>query len=103
VGVVLASHCPAPGRRVQGVFGVAIAIGSRRDRFAAFGGADTSVPAGRSAAILSSLLPSDPQHALAVYPGADHNLFITEPDPAVPLADQLAPGFMQMLAAWLKV
>lgn len=70
--------------------------------FAAFGGADTSVPAGRSAAILSSLLPSDPQHALAVYPGADHNLFVTEPDPAVPLADQLAPGFMQMLAAWLK-
>jgi pimeloyl-ACP methyl ester carboxylesterase len=70
--------------------------------FAAFGGADTSVPVGRSAAILSSLLPPDPLHALAVFPGADHNLFIAEPDPNVDLADQLAPGFMHMLDAWLK-
>lgn len=70
--------------------------------FAAFGGADTSVPAARSAAILGQLLPANPHHALAVFPDADHNLFITEPDPDAPLGGQLAPGFMPMLSAWLN-
>jgi uncharacterized protein len=70
--------------------------------FAAFGGADTSVPAARSVAILSQLLPANPQHALAIFPGADHNLFITERDENTPLPSQLARGFMPMLDAWLN-
>lgn len=70
--------------------------------FAAFGGADTSVPVARSAAILSQLLPANPQHALAIFPGGDHNLFITERDENTPLDDQLAPGFMPMLHSWLN-
>jgi uncharacterized protein len=71
--------------------------------FAAFGGADPTVPVSRSVAILSRQLPSSPWHALAVFPGADHNLFTEEPDERVPLAKQLAPGFLPMLAAWLAV
>lgn len=70
--------------------------------FAAFGGADTSVPAARSAALLSQLLPANPQHALAIFPGGDHNLFIRERDKNTPLGDQLAPGFMPMLDSWLN-
>jgi uncharacterized protein len=70
--------------------------------FAAFGGADTSVPVARSAANLSQLLPASPQHALAVFPGGDHNLFVTERDDSIPLGGQLAPGFMPMLDAWLN-
>lgn len=70
--------------------------------FAAFGAADTSVPVARSAAILSQLLPANPRNALAIFPGGDHNLFITEPDENTPLASQLAPGFMPMLDAWLN-
>jgi uncharacterized protein len=52
--------------------------------------------------ILSQLLPANPQHALVIFPEADHNLFITEPDPGTPLNSQLAPGFMPMLSAWLN-
>jgi|HubBroStandDraft_1064217.scaffolds.fasta_scaffold174650_1 pimeloyl-ACP methyl ester carboxylesterase len=70
--------------------------------FAAFGGADTSVPVARSAAILSQLLPANPRHALAIFPGGDHNLFVTERDENTPLGSQLAPGFMPMLDAWLN-
>jgi pimeloyl-ACP methyl ester carboxylesterase len=70
--------------------------------FAAFGGADTSVPVARSAAILSQLLPANPQHALAIFPDGDHNLFITERNENTPLGSQLAPGFLPMLDAWLN-
>lgn len=70
--------------------------------FAAFGGADTSVPAARSVALLSQLLPANPQHALAIFPGGDHNLFLRERDKNTPLGDQLAPGFMPMLDSWLN-
>jgi pimeloyl-ACP methyl ester carboxylesterase len=70
--------------------------------FAAFGGADTSVPVARSAAILSQLLPANPQHALAIFPGGDHNLFVAERDENIPLGRQLAPGFMPMLETWLN-
>jgi pimeloyl-ACP methyl ester carboxylesterase len=70
--------------------------------FAAFGGADPDVPASRSVATFASLLPPNPRHAFAVFPGADHGLFITKSDPAVPLADKIAPGFLTMLAAWVS-
>jgi hypothetical protein len=71
--------------------------------FAAFGGADTSVPVARSVAILSQLLPGNPQHALAVFPDGDHNLFVAERDENISLGEQLAPGFLPMLDSWLNV
>jgi pimeloyl-ACP methyl ester carboxylesterase len=71
--------------------------------FAAFGGADTSVPVGRSVAVLSELLPGDPRHALAVFPGADHGLMPAAWDKTVPYAAQLAPGFLAMLTGWLAI
>ena len=69
--------------------------------FAAFGGADPTVPVTRSIAILSELLPADSRHAIAVFPRADHNLFIAERDAMVSLADQITPGFLPMLTDWL--
>lgn len=69
--------------------------------FAAFGGADFTVPVQRSVEAYARHLPQDPRHALVVYPRADHNLFVEERDSSVPLAKQLAPGFFPMLADWL--
>lgn len=69
--------------------------------FAAFGGADDMVPVPSSVEVFAQRLPHDPRHALVVYPRADHNLFIEEPDPRVPLAKQLPAGFFPMLADWL--
>jgi hypothetical protein len=34
-------------------------------------------------------------------PGADHGLFLADPDPEIPRRDQLAPGFLPMLEAFL--
>ena len=70
--------------------------------FAAFGGADTLVPVPRSVAVLSKLLPSNPRHALAVFPAADHNLFTAEPDHTILLSEPLAPGFLPMLTSWFS-
>jgi len=36
-----------------------------------------------------------------VFPGARHNLYISEPDPSIALSEQLAPGFLPMLTDWL--
>ena len=69
--------------------------------FAAFGASDTSVPVRASVAVLNDRLPADPRHALGVYPGADHNLYVADPAPGTPRADQLAPGFTAMLTGWL--
>jgi uncharacterized protein len=87
--------------RILGFDPVTVLPQVRGPVFAAFGGADTSVPVQRSLAILADALPPNSRHALAVFPLADHNLFITEPDPDVPLAEQFAPGFLAMLTAWL--
>jgi hypothetical protein len=43
----------------------------------------------------------DPEAMAAVFPGADHGLYITDDD-TLPLADRLAPGFLPMLQAWLR-
>ena len=45
-------------------------------------------------------LPGDP-HGIAVFPGADHGLFTADPDPAIPRTDQLAPGFLPMVAGFV--
>jgi hypothetical protein len=69
--------------------------------FAAFGGADESVPIAASVARFLAFLPESPQHAVAVFPGADHGLFVADEDDPESLADQLAPGYLPMLQAWL--
>lgn len=69
--------------------------------FAAFGGADELVPIPRSVEIVSSLLPASPEHAIVVYPNADHGLNVKS-DADLTRAERLAPGFVTMLAAWLS-
>ena len=69
--------------------------------FAAFGGADDSVPVARSVAVLSDLLPGDPRHALAVFPDVGHGLLPAGYDRAIPYSAKLAPGFLAMLTEWL--
>ena len=69
--------------------------------FAAFGGADDMVPVLTSVEIYAQRLPQDPRHALAVYPRADHNLFVEGRDAQLRSARQIAPGFFPMLADWL--
>ncbi len=70
---------------------------------ALFGGADTLVPVPQSVSAFATHLPALPgdPHGLAVFAGADHGLFIADPDPAVRRTDQLAPGFLPMLAGFL--
>jgi pimeloyl-ACP methyl ester carboxylesterase len=68
------------------------------------GAADTIVPVATSIAAYAAHLPPLPgdPHGIASFPGADHGLFTADPDPAVPRTDQLAPGFLPMLAAFLE-
>ncbi len=69
---------------------------------ALFGGNDTVVPAQTSLRAFAEHLPPDPSsHGFAVFPGADHGLFIADPEPGVERRDQLAPGYLPMLAAFL--
>lgn len=87
--------------RIGGFDPAAVLPGVRCPVFAAFGGADTSVPVPRSVAVLSELLPGDPRHAIAVFPGADHGLMPVTSDETTPYAARLAPGFLAMLTHWL--
>jgi hypothetical protein len=68
-----------------------------------FGGADEGVPVARSVELLSGALPGlDAGHSgIVVFPGANHGLFMAAPDPDVPRRDQLAPGFLPMLEAFV--
>ena len=71
---------------------------------ALFGAADTLVPIAPSVeAYVANLpgLPGDP-HGIAVFAGADHGLFVADPDPDVPRTEQLAPGFLPMVAGFLS-
>lgn len=69
--------------------------------FAAYGGADASVPVRPSVAVLNELLPGDSRHAIAVFPDADHGLMPAGCDRTLPYAERIAPGFLPMLTAWL--
>ncbi len=89
--------------RIGGFDPAAVLPGVRCPVFAAFGGADTSVPVPRSVAVLSELLPGDPRHAIAVFPGADHGLMPVASDETTPYAARLAPGFLSMLTHWLAM
>ncbi len=71
--------------------------------FGAFGGADSLVPAGESIEVYARNLNWEygSKHALAVFPGANHGLFIAPPDPAIPRTSQLAPGYLAMVAGFV--
>jgi uncharacterized protein len=70
---------------------------------ALFGGADELVPVERSVAVLAERLPAlrRGSHGIAVFPGADHMLYVDEPRPGVERHTQLAPGFLPMLGDFL--
>ena len=70
---------------------------------ALFGGDDTLVPVYASTVSYARHLPSRlrGQHGIAVFPGADHGLFTGDPEPGIARTEQLAPGFLLMVAAFL--
>jgi pimeloyl-ACP methyl ester carboxylesterase len=70
---------------------------------ALFGSADESVPVERSVAVLAERLPSLHRgaHGIAVFPGADHMLYVQPKREGVPRVEQLAPAFAPMLADFL--
>jgi pimeloyl-ACP methyl ester carboxylesterase len=70
---------------------------------ALLGGGDTLVPALSSAASYATHLRGGlgGDHGIAVFPGADHGLFIADPDPGIARTDQLAAGFLPMLTGFL--
>ncbi|QSB04666.1 alpha/beta hydrolase family protein [Natronoglycomyces albus] len=70
---------------------------------ALFGGADSLVPVQESLAIFAEHLPPAPaDHGFVVFPGANHGLFIADPDPAIPRRDQLAPGYLAIIESFLR-
>ncbi|MFS8097076.1 alpha/beta hydrolase [Lentzea alba] len=60
---------------------------------ALFGGADDSVPVATSVATFAAAMPEDARNGIAVFPGADHSLFVD---------GVIAPGFLPMLTAFLS-
>ncbi|HMO12467.1 MAG TPA: alpha/beta hydrolase [Actinotalea sp.] len=68
---------------------------------ALFGAADSVIPVPVSVAAFATHLPPHPGHGVAVFPGADHGLFVADPDPQVPRRDQLAPAYLPTLMAFL--
>jgi pimeloyl-ACP methyl ester carboxylesterase len=67
---------------------------------ALFGAADPLVPV--PAAVGGWVAGAPRLEGLAVFPGADHGLFIADPAPGVDRTSQLAPGFLPMLGAFLR-
>lgn len=68
---------------------------------ALFGAADTLVPAWSSVRAFAEHLPADARHGITVFPGANHGLFVADPDPEVPRRDQLAPAYLATVAGFL--
>jgi uncharacterized protein len=69
---------------------------------AVWGGNDTVVPAQTSLRAFAEHLPTNPAgHGFAVFPGADHGLFIADADPDVVRRDQLAPAYLPTLTAYV--
>ena len=68
---------------------------------ALFGAADPLVPVPESVAAFATHLTGD-RHGIAVFPGADHGLFVGGFDPERPRAEQLAAGFLPMVTEFLR-
>lgn len=67
-----------------------------------FGTADALVPVDESVAALAPLLNRHTSSGLLVFPGADHGIFIADPDPEVERSSQLAPGFLSAMEGFLS-
>jgi uncharacterized protein len=67
---------------------------------ALFGAADPLVPVPASVAGWVAGAPG--LTGIGVFPGADHGLFIADPQPGVDRTSQLAPGFLPMLGGFLQ-
>jgi pimeloyl-ACP methyl ester carboxylesterase len=78
----------------------AVLPGVRCPALALFGGADSLVPV--PASVAGWLAAAPRLDGLAVFPGADHGLFVADPQPGVDRTDQLAPGFLPMLGGFLR-
>jgi uncharacterized protein len=68
---------------------------------ALFGAADALVPVPESVAAFAAHLTGE-RHGIAVFPGADHGLFVGDFDPDRPRAEQLASGFVPMVTGFLR-
>lgn len=68
---------------------------------ALFGAADSTIPVQASVEAFARHLPPNTQHGLAVFPDADHGLFVMPPEPGVARRDQLAPAYLPTVAAFL--
>jgi pimeloyl-ACP methyl ester carboxylesterase len=68
-----------------------------------FGADDEHVPVERSLAVLGERLPSRHRgsNGVAVLPGVGHMLYPVPPNPGVALFEQLSPGFLPLLGAFL--
>lgn len=69
---------------------------------ALFGGADALIPVAASVAAFAEHLPQNPRNGLAVFPRADHGLFIAGPQQGIPRRAQLAPMYLPTVAAFLR-
>jgi len=68
---------------------------------ALFGAADTLVPAHTNLRAYAEHLPSDVRHGYAVFPQANHGLFVADPVEGVDRRDQLAPAYLPTVTAFL--
>lgn len=70
---------------------------------ALFGAADTLVPVPASVEAFAAHLPTLPGEpsGIAVFPQANHGLFVADPIDGVDRTSQLAPGFLAMLAGFV--
>lgn len=68
---------------------------------ALFGAADTLVPAHRNLQVFAGHLPPDVRHGYAVFPHADHGLFVADPVDGVDRREQLAPAYLPTVTAFL--
>lgn len=66
-----------------------------------FGAADDVVPVRASLAAFAQALPEHPRHGFAVFPSADHGLFVADPADGVARRDQLAPAYLATVAGFL--
>lgn len=95
---------PAILRFVRGVLDfdpVAVLPRVRCPVLALFGGADDVVPVRASLAAFAQALPEHPRHGFAVFPSADHGLFVADPADGVARRDQLAPAYLATVAGFL--
>jgi pimeloyl-ACP methyl ester carboxylesterase len=102
--VAFAYDTPANLRFIRGILDfdpTAVLPQVRCPVLALFGGADNVIPVHASLRAFAEHLPPHPQHGFAVFPGANHGLFVADPEPDVPRRDQLAPAYLPTVSTFL--